>query len=142
MSSPALSKKRRIAASLIHTVKNDYDEEMPAVARAAGLIAKARNILVIAGAGVSTSCGIPENGLYALLSSLDDEIKVSPAAVDLVPSAPDEAAIAGKVKRRRSGRIAATGSSGIDTEKVQGYHIVDPQEIMDITVFRTHPEVF
>lgn len=86
-----------------------------------------------------------EDGLYALLSSLQEQDIAAPAAVGVagcLSSCGDVSLDKETRGRRRSGRIATIGSSNVKTNEAEGYDIVDPQEIMDITVFRTHPEVF
>ncbi|KAJ9099124.1 hypothetical protein QFC21_004003 [Naganishia friedmannii] len=146
MSSPSPPRKKRRTSAPPATADDDSDHR-PDIARAANLIASAQNILVIAGAGISTSCGIPDfrskDGLYALLSSLDDPTQATSVAVDEIVDVSKDVVVMGKEKPRRSSRIAAAGSDvAASCLAEEGYHIVDPQEIMDVTVFRAHPEVF
>ncbi|KAI5448898.1 NAD-dependent histone deacetylase sir2 [Naganishia albida] len=116
------------------------------VDRAAQLIRNSQRILVLTGAGISTSCGIPDfrshDGLYALVQAGD---LANSQDVVTEPGAPEQgAAVDGRTDDsaalRRSSRSRKRGSTANFAELT--YHVDDPQDIMNINVFRSHPQVF
>lgn len=112
------------------------------VQAAADLIRTARHVLVLTGAGISTSCGIPDfrssDGLFAQLQAEARAMSAgSHAGQDPadVPARREKRKAAIQASRALEAGSAYSGGTSV-------YDLQDPQEITDIRVFRVHPEIF